>query len=228
MTSSDHTYLHGNGNVNHHLETGFSVCKGNISAVKRVEFISNRMSYTIQRGRWCDDIVLNVRAPTEDRSDDAKDSFYEVPERVLDELPKYHMKMLLGYFNAKVGREDILKPTAGNENLREIINDNGTESSHICPIKKFVKSTMLPHRNIYKYIWTLPEGKTHQLDHVLTDKGRHSDVADDRFFRGAHWDTDHYLDVAEVKETLSIQTSNTKFGTERFNLKWWGPKIGIR
>jgi hypothetical protein len=35
------------------------------------------------------------------------------------------MKTLLGNFNAKVGREDILKPTIGNESLHEISNDDG-------------------------------------------------------------------------------------------------------
>jgi hypothetical protein len=37
------------------------------------------------------------------------------------------MKILLGVFNAKVGREDIFKPTIGNESLHEISNDNGVE-----------------------------------------------------------------------------------------------------
>jgi hypothetical protein len=39
--------------------------------------------------------------------------------------PMYPMKILLGDFNAKVGREDIFKPTIGNESLHEISNDNG-------------------------------------------------------------------------------------------------------
>jgi hypothetical protein len=34
------------------------------------------------------------------------------------------MKILLGDFSAKVGREDIFKPTVWNENLQEISNDN--------------------------------------------------------------------------------------------------------
>jgi hypothetical protein len=34
------------------------------------------------------------------------------------------MKILLGDFNAKVGRENILKPTIGNESLLEDSNDN--------------------------------------------------------------------------------------------------------
>jgi len=40
-------------------------------------------------------------------------------------FPKYHMKMLLGDFNAKVGRENIFKPTIGNESLHQDSNDKG-------------------------------------------------------------------------------------------------------
>jgi hypothetical protein len=66
-----------------------------ISAVKRVEFVSDGMSYIILRGRWCHIIVLNVHTPTEDKSDDVKDSFYEELERLFDKFPKYHTKILL-------------------------------------------------------------------------------------------------------------------------------------
>jgi hypothetical protein len=60
----------------------------------------------ILRGRWCH-IVLNVHAPTEDKTDDVRDSFYEELERVFNKFPKHHMKILLGHFNGNVGREDI-------------------------------------------------------------------------------------------------------------------------
>jgi len=46
-----------------------------VSAFKRVEFVSDRMSYIVLRGRWFNIIVLNVCAPSEDKSDDSKDSF---------------------------------------------------------------------------------------------------------------------------------------------------------
>jgi hypothetical protein len=65
------------------------------------------MSYIIPRGHWCRSIVLNVHAPTEDNTDDMKDSFYEELEWVFNKVPKYHMNILLD-FNAKVGREHIL------------------------------------------------------------------------------------------------------------------------
>jgi hypothetical protein len=73
------------------------------------------MSYTILRGRWCNISVLNVHAPTKDNIYDVKDNFYEKLERVFDIFPKYHMKILLGDFNAKVGWEDIFKPAIGND-----------------------------------------------------------------------------------------------------------------
>jgi hypothetical protein len=56
-----------------------------------VEFASDRMSYIIVKGHWCDIIVLNVHAPTEDK-DDIKDRFYEELEQVFDQFPRYHIK----------------------------------------------------------------------------------------------------------------------------------------
>jgi hypothetical protein len=82
------------------------------------------MSYIALRGRWCDIIILNVHAPTEDKIDDMKDRFYEELEHVFDKFSKYHMKILLGHLNANVGREGIFKPTIGNDSLHEISNDH--------------------------------------------------------------------------------------------------------
>jgi hypothetical protein len=58
-----------------------------ILAVKKVEFVSDRMSYIILRGRWCDIIVLNVHAPIEDKIDDIV-RFQEELERIFDKFPK--------------------------------------------------------------------------------------------------------------------------------------------
>jgi hypothetical protein len=118
--AGEYTPFCGKGNENHELGTVFFVHKGIISAVKRVEFLSDRMSYIILRGCWCHIIVLNVHAPTENKTDDVKGSFYEELENVFDKLVIYHMKILLGNFNAKVGMEDIFKLTTGNESLHEI------------------------------------------------------------------------------------------------------------
>jgi hypothetical protein len=46
-----------------------------ISAVKTVEFVTDRIAYIILIGRWCHIVLLNVPAPTGDKNDDVKDSF---------------------------------------------------------------------------------------------------------------------------------------------------------
>jgi hypothetical protein len=109
-----------------------------------------------------------VHDPCEDKSDDVKDSFYEELGRVFDQSPRYDMNILLDDFNAKVGREDIFKPTIGNESSHEISNANGIRVVNFATSKNLVvKSTMFPHRSIHKYTWTSPDGKTHnQIDHI--------------------------------------------------------------
>jgi hypothetical protein len=61
--------------------------------VENLRYISDsNVLYSVENGRWCDVTVLNVHAPTEDKDDDTKDSFYEEIEQVLDQFPRYHMK----------------------------------------------------------------------------------------------------------------------------------------
>ena len=92
-----------------------------------------------------------MHALSEEKSDESKDSFYEELEQVFDHLPKYHMKILFGDFNAKVERENIFKPTIGNESIHQDSNDNGVRIVNFATSKNLVvKSTMFPHRNIHK------------------------------------------------------------------------------
>jgi len=82
------------------------------------------MSYIVLRGCWCNIILLNEHAPTNGKSDDSKDSFYKELKQVFKHFPMHHIKILRGNFNAKVGREDIFKPTTGNDSLHQDCNDN--------------------------------------------------------------------------------------------------------
>jgi hypothetical protein len=64
------------------------------------------------------------------------------------------MKIILADFNAKVGRENIFKPTIGNETLHEISNENGVRVVAFATSKNLVvRSTKFPHRKIHKCTW---------------------------------------------------------------------------
>jgi len=79
---------------------------------------------------------------------------------------------------------------------------------------------MYPHRDIHKYTWNSPDGKTHNhIDHILIDRRWHLNTQDVLNFRGADCDTDHCLVVANVRESLVVSKQATqKFDGERFNL----------
>ena len=92
-----------------------------------------------------------MRATSQEKSDDSKDIFYEELEQVFHHFPKYHMQILLEDFNAKVGRENIFKPTIMNESLHQDSNDNGVIIVNFATSKNRVKSTMFLQRNIHNY-----------------------------------------------------------------------------
>ena len=51
--------------------------------MKRVEFVSDMLSYIVLRGRWRNIVVVNVRAPSEEKSNESKDSFYGELEQII-------------------------------------------------------------------------------------------------------------------------------------------------
>jgi hypothetical protein len=81
---------------------------------------------------------VNVHATNEDKSDDTKGTLYEELERVFDQFTQYHTNIFLGDFSAQVAREDIFKPTIGNESLHESIIDNGFRVVNCATSKKYI------------------------------------------------------------------------------------------
>jgi hypothetical protein len=119
-----------------------------------------------------------VHAPTEDKDDVIRVSFYEELEQVFDQFPRYHRKILLGDFDAKVGRDDIFKLIIGSERLHEASNDKGVRVVNFATSKNLiVKNKTFAHSDIHKHAQICPDGVTHnQIDHVLIDKRRHSNI----------------------------------------------------
>jgi hypothetical protein len=84
------------------------------------------------------------------------------------------IRKLLKDFNAKVGREDIFKPTFGNESLHEISNDNGVRLVNFATSKTSESKVRCSHIatsiNI-RVLGTSPDGKIHnQIEHILVDR----------------------------------------------------------
>jgi hypothetical protein len=89
-----------------------------------------------------------------------KGRFYEELENVFGIFPIYHMKLLLGEFNAKVCRGRYFQTNKWEWSLHEISNDNGFRVVKSATSKNFIaRITRFPHRNIHNFTWTSPDGK---------------------------------------------------------------------
>jgi len=113
--------------------------------------------------------LINCYAPTDDKSDDIKNKFYVHLD--CDNLPNDKQKIVLGYFSAKIGKENIYKPTIGSESLREITNDNGNKLITFSTARNMlISNTYFPLKNIHKQTWIFLHGiKKNQIDHMLVD-----------------------------------------------------------
>ena len=59
-----------------------------------------------------------------------------------------------------------------------------------------------------------------QIDHILIDRRRHSNILDVRSVRVTDCDTDHYLVVAKLRERLTVcKQAAQNFEGGRFNLR---------
>jgi hypothetical protein len=109
IKDGDYICFCGRGNKNHQPGTEFFVHHRTVSAVMTVEFDSNRMSYIVLRGPWCNIIVLNVHSQSEEKLMIQKTVY--MSKCVF--LIIFHTKILLGDFNAKTGQRGYFQTNWG-------------------------------------------------------------------------------------------------------------------
>ena len=77
VRAGDYIFFYRKGKENHQLGIGVFAHHRIVSAVKGVQFVNDRLSYTVHRGRWCNIIISNTNAQSEEKKDDSKDRLYE-------------------------------------------------------------------------------------------------------------------------------------------------------
>ncbi|XP_055622163.1 uncharacterized protein LOC129765762 [Toxorhynchites rutilus septentrionalis] len=65
------------------------------------------------KGRFFNSSIINVHGPHLASPDDDKGDFYAQLEREFERCPKHDIKIIIGDFNAKIGKEEEFKPTVG-------------------------------------------------------------------------------------------------------------------
>jgi len=152
----DTMIFYGECNKHHQFGTAFTLHKNLISSVREFKSIKPRIS------------VLTITYSTEEKTQE-EDKFYDNSEHTINEIPQSRIRIVLGDLNAKLGKEKILRSTIGNHSLHNVTSKNGLRLIDFASGGGLVvKSTIFPHKNIYKGTRKAPNDRyLSQIDYVL-------------------------------------------------------------
>ena len=153
--------------------------------------------------------------------------FYNLLEQSINQITRSDIKIILGDFNAEVGKKNIYKHIIGNESLRNETNNNGIRMIQFAISKVLnVRSKIFPHKDIHNETWYSADGRTaNQTDHVLISDRFKSAVTDIRALRGPNTGSDHNFLTINFKVKLRVKTEN-KYNEKRkivniFHIFYW-------
>ena len=199
----------------------FGVAEGKMSAVKQVldlqlslvsklsslpTAINDRlMSLKLPLAGKKQATIVSVYAPTMTNPDDIKDKFYEDLDSIITSTPNSDKLIILGDFNARVGRDHhSWKGVLGVHGIGNC-NSNGLLLLRTCTEHELLLTNtifQLPTRK--KTTWMHPRsGHWHLIDYIIVRSKDRNDVLVTKAMCGADCWTDHRLIVSKLK--LHIQ-----------------------
>jgi len=137
---------------------------------------------------------------------------------VCDKTPKNDALILLGNFNAKIGKEHSNKGAAGRHTLHDITSENGEKLVQMAIVYNLeISSTKFQHTRIHKGTWKVPgQDICNQIKYILISKRSASMISDVRTLRGPSCDSDHYLVRTKIRQRIS----KVNEGIYRRSTKW--------
>jgi exonuclease III len=115
------------------------------------EPINSRLCKIRIKGKFHNTTIVNAHAPNESAKEEQKQQFYEDLNRRCDQIPKHDTLLILGDFNAKIGKELDNQSVAGQHTIHEETSENGlilcqfTEANEL-----IISSTCFEHKDIIK------------------------------------------------------------------------------
>jgi endonuclease/exonuclease/phosphatase family metal-dependent hydrolase len=106
------------------LGTWFMITRKIKASLLDYETNNDRIWKLRMKGRYRNITILSVQAPKEEKKRE-KDEFYTFLEETYQTIQKYDLLIIIGDFNAKVGKEEHQKKAAGKYTVQDVSNENG-------------------------------------------------------------------------------------------------------
>ena len=99
------------------------------------------------KGKFNDITLINTYAPTEDKTEEIKEQFYDDLQSMVDKVPKSDVTIILGDVNAKLGKEPAYQKITGKHTLHVETNRNGERLCDFATANNMiVMSTQFQHK----------------------------------------------------------------------------------
>ena len=152
--------------------------------------------------------IISAYAPTLSSTDEAKEQFYEELDQLIRSTPDSDKLLILGDFNARVGKDcknwkGVIGPHGvGKQNSNGLLLLSKCAEHMLC-----ITNTIYRQADKYKTTWMHPRSKQwHMIDYIIVRQRDLQDVHITRALRGAECWTDHRL----VRAVLQIHIAPTQ------------------
>ena len=72
-----------------------------------------------------------------------------------------------------------------------------------------IRPTKFPRQDTHKATWLSPGGQTtNHIDHILIDRRQHTSITNVRIYRGANYDSGHYLVKGMYRARIQMTTQH--------------------
>ncbi|XP_039309130.1 craniofacial development protein 2-like [Solenopsis invicta] len=184
-------------------------------AVLGYETVSDRIISIRLKAKPCTLNIIQVYAPTSEADEEDMDNFYSSLQRIIEKIPNREVTIIMGDWNAKVGRTD------GDNHIRDVLgrygigirNDRGSRLIQFCIDNNLaIANTMFKQHIRKQYTWTSPDNRTkNQIDYILIKSRWKSAVLSAKTLPGADCGTDHRLLTFKFRTRMrSCRKTTTK------------------
>ena len=144
--------------------------------------------------------IISVYAPTVTNPDENKEAFYNQLASVLSGIPRTDKLLLIGDFNARIGRDNDKWPLVMGKHGIGKCNSNGERLLALCSeFELIVTSTMFNQKDDRKTTRMHPRSRHwHMIDFIMTRCRDKMDIHSTRAMRGDNCWTDHQMLTSKV------------------------------
>jgi exonuclease III len=133
---------------------GFIIKRSLEHSIIDFEPINSRLCKIRIKGKFYNTTVVNVYTRTESAKEEQKEQFYEDLNRCCDQIPKRDALLILGDFNAKIGKELANQSVAGQHTIHEETSENRLILCQFAEANEsLISSTCFEHKDVHKGIY---------------------------------------------------------------------------